>query len=210
MKTGRGRLIAGLVLLVIIGGLVCYDIYRAQTVARNVIRYAEAGQVTRLSALIKPSAITDRLYRDSEPLAEAMVAPVEPAPQKTVKKGFLSKLWARSKTLVGLGHRPEAPPAEAPPPPPDLHLCTQTLGEAKGFAILIRSLKPAPVGSGLRPDPRIRYGAFNTRQYLMTQTGPEAQYLLVSRTRLLDWQVTGVRLSEGVRKQITRTCLGVI
>lgn len=204
MNRWRGRLIGLGVLAVIAGCVACYDIYRAQTIARDVIRHAEAGRTTELSALIKSSAITDRLYRDSEKLVEEPVVTVDEAP----KKGVFKSLWDKSKNLVGLGEEAEVV-AEAPAPL-DLHLCTQTLGEPKGFSTLIRYLKPEPVTSGFKPDPRIHYGALNTRQYLIRQNGDDAHYLMISRINLLDWQVTGVRLSEKVRKQITRTCLGVI
>lgn len=204
MSRWRGRLIGLGVLVVMVGGVVCYDVYRAQTVARDVIRHAEAGRTSELSALIRPSAITDRLYRDSEGLVEEPVVTVDEAP----KKGVFKNLWDKSKNLVGMGD--EVVPVAEAPAPLDLHLCTQTLGEPKGFSTLIRSLKPQPVTSGFRPDPRIHYGALNTRQYLIRQNGKDAHYLMISRTNLLDWQVTGVRLSENVRKQITRTCLGVI
>lgn len=205
MSKWRGRLIGLGVLVVMVGGVVCYDVYRAQTVARDVIRHAEAGRTSELSALIKSSAITDRLYRDSEGLIEA---PVLTAQEDVPKKGVFKNLWDKSKNLVGLGD--EMTPVVEAPAPLDLHLCTQTLGEPKGFSTLIRYLKPEPVTSGFRPDPRIHYGALNTRQYLIRKDGNEAHYLMISRTNLLDWQVTGVRLSENVRKQITRTCLGVI
>ncbi|MFT4089618.1 MAG: hypothetical protein QM645_02715 [Asticcacaulis sp.] len=205
MSKWRGRLIGMGVLLVFAGGVVCYDIYRAQTVARDVIRHAEAGRVAELSALIKSSTITDRLYRDSEGLVEEPVVIVD---QEAPRKGVFKNLWDKSKNLVGLGEEAEAP-AELPPPL-DLHLCTQTLGEPNGFSALIRYLKPEPVTSGFKPDPRIHYGALNTRQYLIRQKGDEAQYLMISRANLLDWQVTGLRLSENVRRQITRNCLGVI
>ncbi|WP_140984276.1 hypothetical protein [Asticcacaulis tiandongensis] len=205
MSRWRGRLIGLGVLVVMVGGVVCYDVYRAQTVARDVIRHAEAGRTSELSALIKSSAITDRLYRDSEGLIEAPVLTVQ---ESAPKKGVFKNLWDKSKNLVGMGD--EVAPVVEASAPLDLHLCAQTLGEPKGFSTLIRSLKPEPVTSGFKPDPRIHYGALNTRQYLIRQNGKDSHYLMISRTNLLDWQVTGVRLSENVRKQITRTCLGVI
>lgn len=193
-----------LVLLVVGAGVVGYDVYRAQSVAVETIRLAEAGRAADLAGLIRSSAITDKLYRDTEPLVEEPV-PVEEVVTET---GFWGGLWNRGKSLIGQKDEEKAP--EPPPLPLDLHMCAQTLGEPQGFADLIRYLKPQPVSPGLKPDPRVSYGSFNTRQYLIRQNGGEAHYLLISRTNLLDWQVTGVRLSENVRRQIARTCLGVI
>lgn len=201
MHKWRKYLIIFGLLVIVGGGVVCYDVYRAQSVAINALNYAKARDLDRLQSLLKTNAITNSLYKDIEPFAV-----VEEAPAPERKKGFLGRMLDKGNELIG--RKPEEAPA--PVKGPDLHVCAQTLGEAKGFAALMTHLRPLPVKGGLSPDPRIRYGGINARQYLIRDTAAGGQYLVVSRAGLLDWKISGVRLTEDTRRDLARTCAGAL
>ncbi|ADU11749.1 hypothetical protein [Asticcacaulis excentricus] len=200
MHKWRRILIVLTVLVVVIGGLVCWDVYRAQVVAIDTLTYASSGKVSRVEPLIDGTSITNRLYSDIAPYEVVPVAAPKPAEQKG---GLLQRMWDKGASLLGGKQKP------APEPEPektiDLHLCAQTAGEAQGFVTLLKYLKPQPAKLNWKPDPRIRYGSFAARQYRISGD----DYLVVSRNGL-DWKVTGLELSVARRKALARTCAGII
>jgi len=200
MHKWRNILIFMGIVVVLVGGIVCWDVYRAQTVAIDTLTYAAAGKSAKLEPLIDGTAITNRLYADIAPYEVVPETPKADEPKK--KEGFLQRMWDKGASLFQ-----KAPKAEAvdAPKPVDLHLCAQTAGEATGFSTLIRHLKPVPARLNWKPDSRIRYGSFAARQYRISGD----DYLIVSRNGL-DWKVTGVALTEARRKELARTCVGII
>ncbi|MDC7683011.1 hypothetical protein PQU92_06970 [Asticcacaulis sp. BYS171W] len=200
MHKWRRYLIVSAILLAVIGGVVCYDVYRAQSVAIETLTFAGKPDLNRLEALIDGTAITNSLYKDIEPFEAAPQSP--PADPKR-KRGFLNRIFDQGAALIIRKKRePDAPPLKGP----DLHLCAQAAGEPEGFATLIRHLKPTPVKTGWKPDPRIRYGSFNARQYNISGDS----WLVVAREGLLDWKVKGVKLTDAQKRQVARTCVGII
>ncbi|BEV09674.1 hypothetical protein ATDW_01700 [Asticcacaulis sp. DW145] len=200
MHKWRRILIIMTVLVGVVGGLVCWDVYRAQAVAIDTLTYASAGKTARVQALIDGTSITNRLYNDIAPYEVIPVA--TPSPSKE-KEGFLQRMWDKGASLFG-GRSKSTPEPEAQKTI-DLHLCAQTAGEAQGFVTLLKHLKPQPARLNWKPDPRIRYGSFAARQYRISGD----DYLIVSRNGL-DWKVTGVELSQSRRKELARTCAGII
>ncbi|UDF03501.1 hypothetical protein [Asticcacaulis sp. AND118] len=200
MHKWRRILIVLTVLVVIIGGAVCWDVYRAQVVAIDTLTYASAGKTARVDALIDGTAITNRLYNDIAPYE---VIPVVAAKEEPKKEGFLKRMWDKGAGLFG--QKQEDAPAPESEKAIDLHLCAQTAGEPKGFVTLIKHLKPQPARLNWKPDPRIRYGSFAARQYRISGDN----YLIVARDGL-DWKVTGVELTQERRKELARTCAGII
>jgi len=200
MHKWRNILIFMGIAVVLIGGVVCWDVYRAQSVAIDTLTYASAGKTGKLESLIDGTAITNRLYADIAPYEAVPEAPKAVEAEK--KEGFLRRMWDKGTSLF---HKtPEAVAVDAPKPI-DLHLCAQTAGETRGFSTLIRHLKPVPARLNWKPDPRIRYGSFAARQYRISG----GDYLIVSRDGF-DWKVTGVELTEARRKELARTCAGII
>ncbi|BBF81251.1 hypothetical protein [Asticcacaulis excentricus] len=200
MHKWRRILIVLSVLVAVIGGVVCWDVYRAQAVAIDTLTYASAGKVARVEALIDGTSITNRLYNEIAPYEVIPVAAPRPAEHK---EGFLQRMWDKSASLFGSKPKPALEPE--PQKTIDLHLCAQTAGEAQGFVALLKYLKPQPAKLNWKPDPRIRYGSFAARQYRISGD----DYLVVSRNGL-DWKVTGLELSVARRKALARTCAGII
>lgn len=200
MHKWRRILIVLAVLVVVIGGLVCWDVYRAQVVAIDTLTYASSGKVSRVKPLIDGTSITNRLYNDIAPYEVIPVASPKPVEQKG---GLLQQMWDKGASLFGGKPKPASEPK--PEKTIDLHLCAQTAGEAQGFVTLLKYLKPQPAKLNWKPDPRIRYGSFAARQYRISGE----DYLVVSRNGL-DWKVTGLELSVARRKALARTCAGII
>jgi hypothetical protein len=200
MHKWRRILIVLSVLVVVIGGVVCWDVYRAQAVAIDTLTYASAGKVSRVEALIDGTSITNRLYNEIAPYEVIPVAAPKPAEHK---EGFLKRMWDKGASLFG--GKPKSAPEPEPQKTIDLHLCAQTAGEPQGFVTLLKYLKPQPAKLNWKPDPRIRYGSFAARQYRISGD----DYLVVSRNGL-DWKVTGLELSVARRKALARTCAGII
>ncbi|MFT3997744.1 MAG: hypothetical protein QM667_10080 [Asticcacaulis sp.] len=199
MHKWRRILIVSTILVAVIGGAVCWDVYRAQAVAIDTLTFAAAGKTTKLEPLIDSTAITNRLYTDIAPYE---VIPEAPKTKPARETGFLQRMWDKGASLFT--KKAEAAPIEAPKPI-DLHLCAQTAGETAGFSALIKHLKPQPARLNWKPDPRIRYGSFAARQYRISG----GDYLIVARDGL-DWKITGVELTEARRKEMARTCGGII
>jgi hypothetical protein len=198
MSKRRRILILGTLLVVTIGAVVCYDMYRAQTVAITVLDEARLGRVSSLTPMLSSDSITNRLFKDIEPFAQTI--PLVQAPKE---KGFLNRMLEEGSKVLGL--KPKVVESK-PDIGPDPHVCAQLLGESKGFSTLIKTLKPDPVKRGLLPDARIRYGGLNARQYMISK----GNYLVVSRRNLLDWHITGVVLTEPVKRKIAQTCVGAL